>query len=150
MYENKIENLFTAYGDFERAIGDTTVNGDEITYKNSEIELKSVKSKHSSGVIERRDTIKNISKRDIEISTLLSKFTLNGGEYQVYTQTSKHIKEGIGAWQGLVSGVYGMSDEIRTNQDVNPFVPRRRTRRLWSISWRSASSSPPSGTPSTR
>lgn len=122
MYENKIENLFTAYGDFERAIGDTTVNGDEITYKNSEIELKSVKSKHSSGVIERRDTIKNISKRDIEISALLSKFTLNGGEYQVYTQTSKHIKEGIGAWQGLVSGVYGMSDEIRTNQDVNPFV----------------------------
>ena len=122
MYENKIENLFTAYGDFERAIGDTTVNGDEIAYKNSEIELKSVKSKHSSGVIERRDTIKNISKRDIEISTLLSKFTLNGGEYQVYTQTSKHIKEGIGAWQGLVSGVYGMSDEIRTNQDVNPFV----------------------------
>ena len=40
----------------------------------------------------------------------------------VYTQTSKHIKEGIGGWQPLVSGVFGMSDEIRTNQDVNPFV----------------------------
>ncbi|MBR2025188.1 MAG: alpha-galactosidase [Clostridia bacterium] len=47
---------------------------------------------------------------------------MNGGEYQVYTQTSKHIKEGIGSWQNLVSGVFGMSDEIRTNQDVNPFV----------------------------
>ncbi len=122
MYNEKITDLFTVYGDFERAIGDATKNGDTISYKNSEIELKSIINKHSSGVFERKDTIKNISGRDIEISTLLSKFTLNGGEYQVYTQTSKHIKEGIGAWQPLVSGVFGMSDEIRTNQDVNPFV----------------------------
>ena len=122
MYNEKITDLFTVYGDFERAIGFATKNGDTIDYKNDEIELKSVINKHSSGVFERCDTIKNISGRDIEISTILSKFTLNGGEYQVYTQTSKHIKEGIGAWQPLVSGVFGMSDEIRTNQDVNPFV----------------------------
>ena len=118
----KATDLFTVYGDFERPLGPATKNGNKITYKNSEIELNSVTTKHTSGVFERCDTIKNISKRDIEISTLLSKFTLNGGEYQVYTQTSKHIKEGIGGWQPLVSGVFGMSDEIRTNQDVNPFV----------------------------
>ena len=118
----KATDLFTVYGDFERPLGPATKNGNKITYKNSEIELNSVTTKHPSGVFERCDTIKNISKRDIEISTLLSKFTLNGGEYQVYTQTSKHIKEGIGGWQPLVSGVFGMSDEIRTNQDVNPFV----------------------------
>ncbi len=122
MYNEKITDLFTVYGDFERAIGFATKNGDVVTYKNTEIELKSVTSKHASGVFERCDAIKNISNRDIEISTLLSKFTLNGGEYQVYTQTSKHIKEGIGTWQPLISGVFGMSDEIRTNQDVNPFV----------------------------
>ena len=118
----KATDLFTVYGDFERPLGPATKNGNKITYKNSEIELNSVTTKHPSGVFERCDTIKNISKRDIEISTLLSKFTLNGGEYLVYTQTSKHIKEGIGGWQSLVSGVFGMSDEIRTNQDVNPFV----------------------------
>lgn len=118
----KATDLFTVYGDFERLLGPATKNGNKITYKNSEIELNSVTTKHPSGVFERCDTIKNISKRDIEISTLLSKFTLNGGEYLVYTQTSKHIKEGIGGWQSLVSGVFGMSDEIRTNQDVNPFV----------------------------
>ena len=122
MYTDKIEELFTVYGDFERAIGEVTKCGDTVSYKNSEIELKSTVNKHSSGVFERKDIIKNISGRDIEISTLLSKFVLNGGEYQVYTQTSKHIKEGIGAWQPLVSGIFGMSDEIRTNQDVNPFV----------------------------
>lgn len=118
----KATDLFTVYGDFERPLGPATKNGNKITYKNSEIELNSVTTKHTSGVFERCDTIKNISKRDVEISTLLSKFTLNGGEYLVYTQTSKHIKEGIGGWQPLVSGVFGMSDEIRTNQDVNPFV----------------------------
>ena len=122
MYNEKITDLFTVYGDFERAIGEVTKSGDTVCYKNREIELKSVVNKHSSGVFERKDTIKNISDRNIEISTLLSKFVLNGGEYQVYTQTSKHIKEGIGAWQPLVSGIFGMSDEIRTNQDVNPFV----------------------------
>ncbi|MBO5262528.1 MAG: alpha-galactosidase [Clostridia bacterium] len=122
IYTEKITDLFTVYGDFERANGCATKNGDTVTYKNNEIELKSVTNRHSCGVFERCDSIKNISNRDIEISTLLSKFTLNGGEYQVYTQTSKHIKEGIGGWQPLVSGVFGMSDEIRTNQDVNPFV----------------------------
>ena len=122
MYNEKITDLFTVYGDFERAVGTVTKNGEMICYKNSEIELRSTTNKHSSGVFERCDVIKNVSSRAIEISTLLSKFTLNGGEYQVYTQTSKHIKEGIGGWQNLVSGVFGMSDEIRTNQDVNPFV----------------------------
>lgn len=122
MYNEKVTDLFTVYGNFERITGDVTKNGDTAYYKNNEIELKSTINKHSSGVFERADTIKNISNRDIEISTLLSKFTLNGGEYQVYTQTSKHTKEGIGMWQPLVSGVFGMSDEIRTNQDVNPFV----------------------------
>ena len=122
MYTEKVTDLFTIYGDFERAIGFATKNGDTINYKNNEIELSSVTTKHPSGVFERCDTIKNISNRDVEISTLLSKFTLNGGEYQVYTQTSKHIKEGIGGWQPLISGVFGMSDEFRTNQDVNPFV----------------------------
>ncbi|MBR2025187.1 MAG: hypothetical protein IKA02_05215, partial [Clostridia bacterium] len=69
----KIEELFTVYGDFERAIGEVTKNGDTITYKNGDIELKSTVNKHVSGVFERKDSIKNISSRDIEISTLLSK-----------------------------------------------------------------------------
>lgn len=122
IYTEKITDLFTVYGDFERVNGFATRDEDIVSYKSNEIELKSVTTKHPSGVFERCDTIKNVSNRDIEISTLLSKFTLNGGEYLVYTQTSKHIKEGIGGWQSLISGVFGMSDEIRTNQDVNPFV----------------------------
>lgn len=58
MYIEKITDLFTVYGDFERAVGFATKNGNAINYKNSEIELSSVTHKHSSGVFERCDTIK--------------------------------------------------------------------------------------------
>jgi hypothetical protein len=40
-----------------------------VTYKNGDVELESVNYRHTSGVIERKDVIKNISNRDIEIST---------------------------------------------------------------------------------
>ena len=122
MVTNRIDDVFTVYGTLERVFGDATKNGNEITYKNDDIELKSVINEHSSGIFERIDTIKNVSEREITLTSALSKFTLNGGEYQVYTQTSKHIHESLGMWQPLSSGIFGSSDEIRTNQDVNPFV----------------------------
>lgn len=122
MKYTKITDFFTAYGTFERATGEATINGNEVSYQNSDIFLKSVTNEHSSGVFERIDTIKNVSEREITITSALSKFTLHGGEYQVYTQTSQHIRESVGAWQPLASGIFGESDEIRTNQDVNPFV----------------------------
>ncbi len=122
MIKTSVQDIFNVYGDFERVHGDITKKGNTIIYKGSDVLLTSKELKHKSGIIERCDTIKNISKREIEITTLLSKFTLNGGEYQVYTQTSKHISEGLGDWSTLVSGIYGASDEIRTNQDVCPFV----------------------------
>ena len=122
MIKASVLDLFNVYGDFERVYGDITKRGNTTVYKNSEIMLTSKEIKHKGGIIERCDTIKNISKREIEITTLLSKFTLNGGEYSVYTQTSKHISEGRGGWSPLITGIYGSSDEIRTNQDVCPFV----------------------------
>lgn len=122
MYTEQITDLITVYGDFARVEGAAIPTEDGCTYRNADVELTSKTEKHPSGVCIRRDTVKNVSDRVITVSVALSRFTLNGGEYQVYTQTSKHICEGIGAWQSLVTGVYGASDEIRTNQDVNPFV----------------------------
>lgn len=122
MIITNVTDIFNAYGDFERAFGDIRKKGNTITYKNSEIMLESKEIKHKSGIIERCDKIKNVSKREIEITTLLSKFTLNGGEYEVYTHTNQHIEEGQGGWSKLVTGIYGSSDDIRTNQDVCPYV----------------------------
>ena len=122
MIVNDIRDLFTIYGDFEEIEGAVTRCGDAYTFQNDILRLKSELFRHSSGVTRRCDTIKNVSARPITISCALSKFTINGGEYEVYTQYNEHISEGLGAWQPLVSGVFGKSDEIRTNQDVNPFV----------------------------
>ena len=122
MYTSKITDLFTLYGSFSRVEGKAIQTENGFSYQNEDVALTSETVKHPSGVFERKDTVKNVSDRPIEISVALSRFTLNGGEYQVYTQTNKHIREGIGGWQPLVSGVFGSADEIRTNQDVNPFV----------------------------
>lgn len=118
----RVDFLFNVYGDFERAFGEGAWNGDTYTYRNSEIELVSRTTRQEGGIFSRADKIKNISSRSIEITCALSRFALNGGEYEVYTQTNQHIREGQGEWQPLVTGVFGSSDEIRTNQDVNPFV----------------------------
>lgn len=123
MITGSITDLFTIYGDISALYGAPTRTQDgAYTFENGEISLKSAFNRHSSGVVERADTIKNISGRAITISCALSKFTLNGGEYEVFSQYNEHICECLGTWQPLVTGVYGMSDEIRTNQDVNPFV----------------------------
>ncbi|MBQ7906925.1 MAG: alpha-galactosidase [Clostridia bacterium] len=122
MYFSKAEHVFLAYGSFERVYGELQITENGACYKNSDVEITCNITKSHHGIYERRDVIRNISKRKIDVTTALSRFTLNGGEYSVYTQTNKHICEGIGEWQPLVTGVFGMSDEARTNQDVNPFV----------------------------
>ena len=122
MIIKEITDIFTVYGSFARVYGEVGTNDNIAFYKNEDIALGTKTVSHPSGVYERIDSIKNISQRNIEITTLLSKFTLNGGEYLVYSETSKHIRECMGNWQPLVSGVYGCSDELRTNQVVSPFV----------------------------
>lgn len=122
MIVNDIRDLFTVYGNFDEVEGAVTRIADGYTYQNGTLRLDSTYKKHPSGVTERSDTVKNISDSPVTLTTLLSKFTINGGEYEVYTQYNEHISEGQGAWAPLVSGIFGKSDEIRTNQDVNPFV----------------------------
>lgn len=122
MIRNTVNEIFTVHGDFEPLCGEVKKIGGALAFRGSGLLLTSREIKDESGVTERIDTVKNVSKKPISITTLLSKFTLNGGEYSVYTQTSQHIRESQGAFCELVSGIYGMSDELRTNQDVCPFV----------------------------
>lgn len=122
MIVREIGDLFTLYGDFDLPEGEVAKAGDAYAYDNSVLQIESKTEKHPDGIHVRRDTVKNVSPYAITLTTALSKFVLNGGEYEVYTQYNEHICERLGAWQNLVTGVYGMSDEIRTNQDVNPFV----------------------------
>jgi len=122
MIANSIGDILTIYGSFDKIRGELTKKKNQFVFRNKDILFKSTYYYDKSGVIKREDSIKNVSKKDIELSTLLSKFTFNGGEYEVYTQYSEHITENMGSWQPLITGVFGMSDEVRSSQDVNPFV----------------------------
>ena len=67
-------------------MGDIERESDSLSFLGADIEFHSVFETHSSGVVSRRDILKNISSRELSLSTLLSRFVFNGGEYQVYTQ----------------------------------------------------------------
>ncbi|MBQ8738838.1 MAG: alpha-galactosidase [Clostridia bacterium] len=117
-----LSDMLTLFSDAPDSPSTVVRNGDCYTIKNDHFLVECVFKKHKTGIISRQDTITNISGKRLTINTARSKFTLNGGEYEVYTQYSEHISEGMGAWHTLSSGVFGASDEVRTNQDVCPFV----------------------------
>ncbi|MBQ7788513.1 MAG: alpha-galactosidase [Clostridia bacterium] len=122
MITNTVYDIFTVFGTFERVSGELEKTEHGFKYKNSQIELISHVDRHSSGVNIRKDKIVNISNEPVNINTLLSKFTLNGGEYEVYTEYSEWINESMGEWQPLVNGIYGANEDIRANVGTNPFV----------------------------
>ena len=121
-YANSLNDLITLCSDAPFSASTVTKDGDDYIVKNGSFLIKCAFKRHSSGIISRQDTVTNISGKDLIINSARSKFTLNGGEYETYTQYSEHISEGMGEWSALTSGVFGASDEVRTNQDVCPFV----------------------------
>ena len=124
-YTRKVKNaseLFSVRGNFDLPQGEIEKCGNELVFSGEDIEFRSAFEAHPSGVTKRRDTIKNISQKDISINTLLSRFVFNGGEYQVYTQYSVWCGERYGAWQPLVSEIGAESFEVRTNLGSAPFV----------------------------
>lgn len=118
---NSIEQLMVIYGDFAVPLGDVTKTEDGFEYKNSTLAVKSKLTRHKSGVISRKDTITNVSGGEITINRALSKFTLNGGECEVFTQFSEWCEESQGAWQKLETEISARSDEIRSNSNASPF-----------------------------
>ena len=118
----KASELFSVRGNFELPVGDVERDGDSLAFVGENIEFHSAFKTHSSGVVSRRDTVKNVSSRELSLSALLSRFVFNSGEYQVYTQHSIWCGERYGAWQPLVSEIGASADDVRTNLGSAPFV----------------------------
>ncbi len=116
-----IEQLMVLYGDFAVPVGEVVKTEDGFEYKNSILSVKSTMTRHKSGVVSRKDVITNISNSDITLHRALSKFTLNGGECEVFTQFSEWCEESQGAWQSLETEISARSDEIRSNSSASPF-----------------------------
>lgn len=117
-----ILDLFTLRGSFALPSGELSAAADGYEFIGEDYSLKSVFTPHPSGVIERRDTITNTSGKTLSLRSVLSKFTFNGGEYEVYTQYSIWCGERYGKWQPLVSEISASNDDIRMNAGSSPFV----------------------------
>ena len=124
-YKNKmisLPDLLTLHGSFLPLTEYVRETETGFLYKSSDFTITSDFYPHPSGVTKRIDRIKNVSDNPISLSSVLSKFMFNGGEYEVYTQRSVWCGERYGAWQPLITEISASSDEVRANAGAAPFV----------------------------
>ncbi len=71
----------------------------------------------------REDTF--TAKEDLTLNRYTSRFCLDGGDYEVYTQFSCWGNESSGQWQDLVTGVEVSNLGIRTTEEATPMMAVR-------------------------
>lgn len=118
----RADNLWRLLGSFGRFDTETTVQNDSFSAQNDAIQAVSHITRYENGVCVRRGSVKNISSRPQTLNTLASRFTLNGGEYQVYTQCNAWQNESQGNWQPLITSVSAKSESVRTASGAAPFA----------------------------
>ncbi|MBR5528091.1 MAG: alpha-galactosidase [Clostridia bacterium] len=91
-------------------------------YQNTEVLLTSVLTRTKNGAVIRKDCLKNISDRIIEINGLCSRFRPDGNSYDVYTQYNSWQHESEGKWQKLITSVTAESLGIRTCEGATPMM----------------------------
>jgi len=123
-----ISGLFFAQGSFGIIDGNVdytrTVKKKKTVfeYKDDIVRLKSEFLVKENGVVVRRDSIDNLSSESIEINSLLSRFVLDGNEYEVYTQYNGWQHESRGEWQKLVTEIRAASEGIRSCDGATPIM----------------------------
>ena len=76
-----------------------------------------------NGVVSRRDSF--TAKRELTLGRYVSRFCLEGGDYEVYTQFSSWQTESLGGWQPLVTGVEIANLGVRTTEGAAPMAVLR-------------------------
>ena len=116
------EHIMNLTGNFPQVVGDVNIENDRAVFQNDTLKVTAAFTNHAHGVMERADTIENISGKPLCIRTALPRFCLNGGEYEVYTQYSQWSGESRGTWQPLYTSVCARNNDIRANTSASPFV----------------------------
>ena len=99
---HSVSGLFSVCGSFGRIDHTATYDKKEkgnvtrFTHENGAVRMVSEWTELEYGVIRRKDTLVNLTDTQIEINTLLSRFTLVGNEYEVYTQYNGWQHESTG------------------------------------------------------
>lgn len=123
-----ISGLFFAAGSFGLIEGNvryakTECDGKTVfEYSDASIRLQAEFTKEKNGVIIRRDIFKNLSNEKIDLYSLLSRFTLLGNAYEVYTQYSGWQHESQGEWQKLVTSIGTAAQGVWSCDSATPMM----------------------------
>ncbi|MBQ9543627.1 MAG: alpha-galactosidase [Clostridia bacterium] len=121
-----VSGFFSAYGSFgavDGASGDiekTKETESGYYYENGDFSAECVVERYENGVFSRRDVF--VAKKPLTLQGFSSRFCLESGEYEVYTQSSSWQTESSGGWQKLVSGVRVSNLGIRTTDGAAPMI----------------------------
>ncbi len=118
-YADNLWNIKGSFGEFDANV---TVDDGSFYAENGIIEVRSEIIKHDNGVCVRKGTVKNISDNTVILNTISSKFTSDGGEYEVYSQSNCWQNESEGGWQPLVTSVSSVSKSVRNASGAAPFM----------------------------
>ncbi|MBR2612778.1 MAG: alpha-galactosidase [Clostridia bacterium] len=124
---NGCSGLFFASGSFGLIDGEAKYTASEkdgkivyITEKNG-VRLTAT-FEMVGAVCVRRDVLENISEGEIVVGDLLSRFTLDGDDYNVYTQYSAWLHESTGDWQRLVTQIRTEAGSMRGCEGATPMM----------------------------
>lgn len=120
LYENA-KYYWGIYGSFGMVKGDVKHEGGTITHETEEYLVCSERTEHENGLVYQTGFIKNTCDHPITVTHAMTKFVLEGGEHEVYTQCNHWQNESRGAWQSLVTTISGRSYGVRDSFGASPF-----------------------------
>lgn len=115
-------DLWNIIGSFGELDADAQINGNTFLAENGSIKVTSRITEYDNGVFVRCTKVKNISDNEVVLNTLSSKFTFDGGEYEIYTQSNCWQNESEGGWQPLITSVSAQSKSVRNASGAAPFM----------------------------
>ena len=125
-----VSGCFAAYGSFGRVDGGNeldqlreTATGYE--WASAECVIRCDYETLENGVCHRQDYVTNPSDQPLTLTHYVSRFVLEGGEYEVYSQFSSWQHESEGKWQDLSTGVEIATMGIRMTDGATPMVALR-------------------------
>ena len=117
-----LDDMLLLAGDFPLPEGEAVKQGGIAVCENGFVRVSTAIVAGGHGVMERMDTVENVSDRPLQIRTALSRFRLPGGEYEAYTQYSQWCAESQGRWTPVHTAVAARSSDARSNTTAAPFL----------------------------
>lgn len=118
---HNVTDLWQIAGDFPDTPYQLQIENNTAIAQNDILTIKTVLTEEQELLI-RRDSVINISEKPILLRRILSRFSLDPADYQVYTQLNCWEKESLGTWQKLVTGVVAEAVGMRTCNSEVPMM----------------------------